>query len=280
MATPNIWSASNSTGSTDMGIWGSPDPDTELQRDPAKKTSQKKKINGKKIDDFKSNMTSFARPNLFEVVIHPLGGSTEDSPINRKLSFSCHSCSLPGASIATTEKDAPQAAYRSIAYQRMYEDVSMSFYVSGDMKEIEVFQNWMKLMVDPTNNRVGYHKSYASTNIEIKNLDQNQRKVLTTTLFEAYPKTLAAVDLSYGTNDEVMSISVTFTYRYYEQVFGDKETIGENLEKNIKAIKVPTAAAEINSVLDKTKVLVPEGSIDRDAFLEQTSGSARQGFAG
>jgi hypothetical protein len=256
MATPNVWSANNSTGSTDMGIWGNPDPDTELQRDPAvkEKTPQKKKINtGKTIDSFKSGMTSFARPNLFEVIIHPLGGSTENSPMSRKLSLSCHTCSIPGTTISTTENSTHQVAYRAIAYQRLYEDVSMSFYVSGDMKEIEVFQNWMKLMVNPTNNRVGYHKTYASTNIEIKNLDQNQNKVLTTTLFEAYPKTLAAVDLTYGSVDEVMSITVTFTYRYYEQVFGNKETIGENLEKNIEKVKVPTVAAEISSVLDKTQ---------------------------
>ena len=77
------------------------------------------------LDDFAKNMKSFARPNLFEVEITPIGEG--NNVLIRRLMFNCHTCSLPGTTILTTEKDMPQAGYNSIAYQKTYEDVEMNF---------------------------------------------------------------------------------------------------------------------------------------------------------
>jgi hypothetical protein len=180
------------------------------------------------IDQFKTRMSSFARPNLFEVTIYAKP-DTLNNDLQHRLKFSCHTASIPGLSIATTDKDTPQAGYNSIAYQKIYEDVTLVFYVHGDMKEIEIFQDWMKLMIHPDRNHVGFYDDYKST-IEIRNIDRNNQKVLTTTLFEAYPKTMSSIDLNYNATDEVMNVSVTFTYRYYEQQFGGRqETSGRGL---------------------------------------------------
>jgi hypothetical protein len=216
------------------------------------KEIKKKQSTGVTIDKFKSQMTSFARPSLFEVVIFAKPDSTLKS-LQQKLSFSCHTCTIPGMSIATTEKDTPQAGYNSIAYQKIYEDVTMSFYVSEDMQEIKIFQDWMKMMINPANNHVGFYDSYKST-IEIKNLDRQQKKVLTTTLFEAYPKTLNSIDLSYGAVDEVMNVSVVFTYRYYEQKFGETETVGKGL----------------NSITPIQRTNLTDGIIDKTLTPQQT----------
>ena len=66
--------------------------------------------------------------------------------------------------------------------------------------------------------------------IEIKNLDRQQKKVLTTTLFDAYPKSMEAISLDAGANDDIMKVNVVFTYRNYKQQFGGRqETNGESL---------------------------------------------------
>ena len=180
------------------------------------------------LSDFKSRMTSFARPNLFEVKINPQNLVSIPTTLNRRLSFSCYSASIPGLSTATTEKD---EHYRSIAYQKIYEDINLGFYVNGDMKELEVFQDWMKLMIRPQDNHVGFYDDYTST-IEIRSLNNKQDVVLTTTLYDAYPKSLAAVALDYGTNDDVMKIEVGITYRNYIQKFGgNQETVGRPVGK-------------------------------------------------
>ena len=214
-----------------------------------------RKSKGKGIDDFKSRMTSFARPNLFEVMIYAKPDKV-NKDLQSRLQFSCYSASVPGMNIATTDKT---PGYRSIAYQKIYEDVTLGFYVHGDMKEIQIFQDWMKIMVRPQDNHVGFYKDYIST-VEIKNLDRQQKKVLTTTLHDAYPKTLETIALDANANDDVMKVNVVFTYRYYTQKFGgNQETVGgltdreESLryyENNMEEVDVD--AVQVNQVLDKT----------------------------
>ena len=90
-----------------------------------------------------------------------------------------------------------------------------------------------------------------------QNLNRQQNKVLTTTLFDAFPKSVGAVDLAYGSNDEVMSISVTFTYRYYEQVFGDKELTASGIS-HFNDITEASPQDIVNSVLNKTTTLAQD----------------------
>jgi len=202
---------------------------------------------GNTLDSFKSRMTSFARPNLFEVVMFP----KPDNPggeLNRRLTLGCCSATVPGINIATTEKD---EGYRSIAYQKIYDDVTLQFYLHGDMKELKIMRDWMNLMIRPQDNHVGYYDTYKSI-VEIKNIDRNDKKVLTTTLYDAYPKTVSALALSYDANDEVMKMDITFTYRYYKQVFGEKqETIGKGLN-DITTVQRENLTA---GIIDKTLTL-------------------------
>ena len=201
-------------------------------------TGSSGKSAGAQIDTFKSRMASFARPNLFEVTIFDPKSKNVTGAVGQRLKFSCYQATIPGMNIATTDKD---QGYRSMAYQKIYEDVSLGFYVHGDMKELKVFQDWMQIMIDPTDNHVGYYDDYVGI-IDIKTLSRSgtQEKgnnvTMTTTLHDAYPKSLSVVGLDYGANDEVIKIDVTFTYRTYTQTFGERqESIGESF-KNLAAV--------------------------------------------
>ena len=122
------------------------------------------------------------------------------------------------------------------------------------MKEIKVFQDWTDLMINPSTNQVGYYDKYKS-DVHIINLDRQQKKTLTTTLYEAYPKTISALDMSYGSNDEIMSISVTFTYRYYTQVFGGKQEIkGRGLNQLTSVQKQNLTAGIIDKTLSNSAI--------------------------
>ena len=174
----------------------------------------------KSIYDFKSQMTSFARPNLFEVEVTPKGNSLVE-----RLNFSCFQASIPGLSIATVDRD---KSYRGIAYQKLYEDITLGFYVNSNMEELKIFQKWMELMIRPEDNHVGFYDTYIGT-VKIKNLDKQQETVLTTTLHDAYPKSIEAIGLDYGTTDTVMTVSVSMTYRYYTQEFAESKGIDEKI---------------------------------------------------
>jgi len=212
---------------------------------------------GQFLDDFKSRMTSFARANLFEVVINPRNDVIIPASLNRRLSFGCFSAQLPGMTTLTTEKD---EGYRSIAYQKAYEDISLGFYAHGDMQEVKIFQNWMKLMINPKNNHVGFYDDYVST-VEIKNLNQEQDVALCTTLHDAYPKSLSSMGLDYGSNDEVMKMEISFTYRHYTQVFGGGdgkkiETTGRGNFTESSAEDIPNPLSDINTLKEKSGNLV------------------------
>ena len=201
------------------------------------------------IDEFKTRMSSFARPNLFEVTIFAKPDNVNKN-LQERLRFSCYQATIPGMNIATTEKD---PGYRSIAYQKIYEDVTLGFYVHGDMKELKVFQDWMKLMIHPENNHVGYYDDYTST-VEIKNLDRQQKKVLTTTLFDAYPKSMEAISLDASANDDVMKVNVVFTYRHYKQNFGGRQE---------------TTAKGLNDITSIQRKNITDGIIDKTLTLKQ-----------
>tara|TARA_B110000495_G_scaffold7729_1_gene5711 strand:- start:147 stop:800 length:654 start_codon:yes stop_codon:yes gene_type:complete len=200
-------------------------------------------------------MASFARPNLFEVTIFDPKSKNVTGAVGQRLKFSCYQATIPGMNIATTDKD---QGYRSMAYQKIYEDVTLGFYVHGDMKELKVFQDWMQIMIDPTDNHVGYYDDYIAS-VEIKNINRHNEKVLTTTLIDAYPKTLETIALDAGANDDVMKVNVVFTYRTYKQEFGGKqETTGESLgsftERSAEDIGEPLS--DMNTLRDKTGNLV------------------------
>jgi hypothetical protein len=251
----NVWSADNSTGTTDMGIWDEPKPvgmapqiaKKAIVKDVNTPPAKKKANNKKTLDDFKSQMSSFARTNLFEVRIFAKPDSVE-KPLQERLRFSCYQATVPGMTIATTEKD---EGYRSIAYQKIYEDVTLGFYVHGDMKELKIFQDWMKMMIQPEDNHVGYYDSYTST-IEIKNLNRKQEDVLTTTLYDAYPKTLSAVTLDAGSNDDLIKVTVGFTYRHYKQKYGGKQ---ETVAKGLNEITSIQRKNLTDGIIDKTLTL-------------------------
>ena len=220
------------------------------------------------LDDFKSRMTSFARPNLFEVYIHPKKKGVLGR-IQQRLSFACYQATIPSMNIATTDKD---EGYRSIAYQKMYEDVTLGFYVNGDMKELKVFQDWMKMMIKPENNHVGFYDDYIAT-VEIKNLDRQQHKVLTTTLYDAYPKSLAAITLDAAATDEIMKVDVVFTFRHYKQVFGGKqETVG--LPSSIEELGDNTETSAEDVPQDFSSVIRKTGVPSFDSIGNGSSGSA------
>ena len=194
------------------------------------------------ISDIKAKTkASFARPNIFTVRITL---KTKEDP--QLLNLNCYNAQIPGISIATTDKD---LGYRSVGYQKLYDDVLLSFYCSEDLSELKTMQKWLERISNPVNNRIGYYDDYRST-IEIIDISRQGKKTLTTTLHEAYPKKIDPIQLDYGSTD-IMRMTVNFTYRYFTQVWGDKETTAVGKQGPIARRSDSPDNSVINS-LDKT----------------------------
>lgn len=163
------------------------------------------------ISNFAANNPGlFARPNQFEVKFNGYG----NNKTQRDLTINCNSANIPGLTMIAGDKD---ATYRSYIRQKVYDDVTFSFHVSSNYKELEYFQDWMKLMVDPVTNRLGYYKNYKGT-ITISNLYRNNSLAMQTILYDAFPKRISPLTVDYST-DGTMNLSVDVQYRSYKQQY-------------------------------------------------------------
>ena len=168
--------------------------------------------------------TSFARPSLFEVrITRPPGAGLFMVGNEKTMMLNCYNAQIPGVSLATTDKD---IGYRSVAYQKLYDDVLLSFYCKERFEELHFMNKWINLISNPTTNRFEYYTNYVS-NIDIITISRDNQKTLTTTLHEAYPKKVDPMQLDYGSND-IMRMTVNFTYRHFTQKWGPDPKIGEH----------------------------------------------------
>jgi len=211
------------------------------------------------IDKFKAiTKASFARPNLFKVSI------TKDfvqGPQREDIFINCFQATVPGLNIATTNKD---QAYRSVAYQKIYEDITLGFYCSDNMKELRYLQNWMNRIIRPQDNHIEYYTNYTGT-IDIINLSTGAKtegsveneKIMTTKILEAYPKSISSFAMDYGTTGSILNVTATFTYRTYIQTYGSSEPVGEPvskfLAKNLSAGQERLDISLIDKTLSKTQ---------------------------
>ncbi len=198
------------------------------------------------IFDFQSQMKGFMRPNKFKIAISKIKpGSVE------RFDMSCFQAQIPGNVIATTDKD---IGFRSVAYQTVYSDIIFGFYCDDKMKELKFWQHWIEQIHNRTRNHWAYYDEYVST-VQITPINRSGHEIATWTLEDAYPKQIDPIQLDYGTNDAVMTINITMTYRKFTTVWhplvnGKQIEIGRQ-----KGITVePIHAIDQTTDLDQTDI--------------------------
>jgi hypothetical protein len=173
-------------------------------------------MRGKGIEDFKAQMRKgFARPNLFRVDISSV--STDKAA---KYRMSCFQAQIPGVSLSTTDKD---IGFRSVAYQKLFSDMTLGFYVSSGLEEVQFWQSWIDSIVSSSTNHFNLPKNYYGT-IDVTQISRTGGPTGVWTLHDAYPKAMDPIALDYGTNDAIMTMATTITYRHYTHRYLDEQT--------------------------------------------------------
>ena len=165
------------------------------------------------IDDVIANVQSdFARPNLFQVEIGKVKASAQ-----KPFTINCYQTQIPGSNILTTERD---IGFRQFAYQQAYADIILGFYSSGNLRELKFFQDWMDKIVNRKTKHFNYYSEYTDQ-VVIKQLTRHIGNPMAGKwiLHDAYPKQVDPIQLDYGTNDTIISVNVTMTYRHFTPSF-------------------------------------------------------------
>lgn len=157
-----------------------------------------------------------AKPNRFEISFPTpkgLADLTQTIWTNRLVSLFCESANLPSKTIGVKQ----QRIYGP-AYQRPFnseyggEGITMTFLLDTDMDVKGFFDAWTNIIVDPFQYFVHYADNY-TVPITIFQLDEKDNITYAITLEDAFPRSVALLDLNNSTQNQVHKLNVTFSYR-------------------------------------------------------------------
>jgi hypothetical protein len=156
----------------------------------------------------------------------PLLRTTSDYISTDSLSLRCESLQWPGVSFATMDTP-PRAGYGAtelIPYAPIFDDITLNFVLDEHSHVSKFFWEWTNKVINLQSEgqsklkegafTVGYKNDYCA-DIKISMYNElgttEEQKVMTATLYRAFPRMLPSFNLAY-VEDEVVRMSVTFSY--------------------------------------------------------------------
>jgi hypothetical protein len=152
-----------------------------------------------------------SRTNRYAVTLTP--PVTVDNANLNTILLLCDQVSLPGINYATVQ-NRTFGEFREVPYEKLFDTVSMSFYVDQGLQVKFLFDKWMSFIQDPKSRRFNYYKNYISP-MEIVVQDLMNKSRYSVQLYECYPKNVGAVQMDYASRD-VMKLQVTMQYKWWE----------------------------------------------------------------
>lgn len=170
----------------------------------------------KTLQEFISNVKrGLAKTSHFSVMFNrPLciPASLFDDITIQKIHLFCEQATLPAMNIVTSPIRT-WGEVREMPYDRMFDPVTLTFYVDTDMKVKLFFDKWISSIQGYSSRQFNFYENYI-VDLEVEVFDSGENSKYKVTLVEAYPKTLNAVEMNYNGKD-IMRVQVTMAYRYW-----------------------------------------------------------------
>ena len=146
-----------------------------------------------------------ARPNQFRVTFPALGSDFE---------FLCRSAQIPALTIG--ELTIPfRGRFVYVPGDRTYDPWAVTVMNDRSYAIRSTLEAWMNDLQDigssTVSNAIG---AEVYRQVTVEQLDRNDRKIRTYTLYDAWPTTLDAIDLAFDTNDTLEEFTCTFRFNY------------------------------------------------------------------
>lgn len=130
----------------------------------------------------------------------------------RKLLLFCSEVQLPGVNVSTTQIRT-FGEIREAPYERLFDNINMTFYVDQAMEVRYFFDKWVNAIQDTNTRTFNYYNDYV-TDIRIFVEDARDDSRYKITLKECYPKSISAMTMGYDTKSE-MKLQVAMNYKYW-----------------------------------------------------------------
>ena len=123
----------------------------------------------------------------------------------------CDVAEIPGRSFYTAEGKTYGPTYK-VPYQSQYEPMNLSIICTNKFDERQYFENWAKLITTDDFN-FNYQNTYTKQ-VELLQYDDAGTVVCTIKLIDAWPTTIAPMELNWADNSyHKLNIQLTY-YRY------------------------------------------------------------------
>lgn len=205
------------------------------------------------LSDFISKVktTGLSKTNKYMVFIGKPKVITAGS--SSKLDMICMFCDqiqLPGLNFASIG-NRTYGEYRETPYEKMYEGINLSFYVDSNLEVKYFFDQWVGGMQSNYDRQWAFYKDYI-TDIEINVINDQNDRVYSVKLYEAYPKNISPIQMDYSGKD-IMKLQVAINYKYWRS-----SIVGYT--KNAESYKTGIAATD--GGFNYTGFLSTQGLID------------------
>jgi len=173
------------------------------------------------VDDFKSKLIGGgARPNLFKATVNFPAYAGGNSELTQ---FLVKGAQLPASTIA--QIDIPfRGRQLKIAGDRTFENWSITIINDSGMSIRNAFERWMNGMNEHSANLGLVNPTSYQADMLIDQLDKSERVTKRYQIRGAFPVSVAAIDLSYDSNDTIEEFSVDLAYQYWESLGGNWTT--------------------------------------------------------
>ena len=157
----------------------------------------------------------------------------------KQLTIKCESVNLPGVNIATADDTNIYGPIRQVAESVQFAgDITLVFQTSSDFRERKYFELWQERMFDKKTWNMNYYSNYIGS-LEIYLLDKQSKRRYGLKCWEAYPKTIGASNLNYAPSNDIIKLSVDFSFRYWTDL--DVKVQPTNIIGNIAETVIDTA---------------------------------------
>lgn len=189
---------------------------------------------------YQVSFTSLNRP-IVDHLSKKFGIFRADDYMSRKGGILCSEASLPASTLATGEvKDNFMGIEQEFAHTRLYTNIDFTFYVDKDYTNLRILEGWMDYISSGSENeidelsenyyrRMRYPETYKVQSLFISKFEKDYKQQLDYQFINAFPKSILATPVSYGSAD-ILKVTVMFVYDRY--IINPKGRIRQNNIKN------------------------------------------------
>lgn len=179
------------------------------------------------LNDFKAQMNKgLAKSSHFAVSLGLppiLSGNNIIISNMKKITLFCDQTQIPGVSFASNQVRV-YGEFREVPYEKLYEPITLSFYVDVSMHVKLLFDTWISSIQDTKTRDFNWPESYLSNNIDILVEDTEDKQRYMVSLRNCFPKAISPIQLDYSAKD-IMKLSVNLSYQFAEFTQIEQSTI-------------------------------------------------------